>query len=224
MRWDFPTVMVALVAVCGVLWLLDVVWWAPARRKHSTPSIDENGQEVLNEPAMPKVVEYARSFFPVFLFVLILRSFIVEPFRIPSGSMMPTLLDGDFILVNKYEYGIRLPVLDTKVIDVGVPERGDVVVFRYPVDPAIPFIKRIVGLPGDVVEYRNKTLYLNGNVVEQTKVKTYLGTGSGSDATGSIHLREALPGAEHDILIDPRSPRRLPAVESSQGALLRVGR
>ncbi len=210
MRWDFPTVMVALVAVCGVLWLLDVLWWAPARRNNSTPSTDENGQEVLHEPPMPKVVEYARSFFPVFLFVLVLRSFIVEPFRIPSGSMMPTLLDGDFILVNKYDYGIRLPVIDTKVVAIGVPNRGDVVVFRYPVDPAIPFIKRIVGLPGDVVDYRNKTLYINGKVVEQTKLATYLGVGSGSDATGSIHLREALPAAEHDILIDPRSPRRLP--------------
>ena len=114
--------------------------------------------------------------------------------------MMPTLLDGDFILVNKYDYGIRLPVLDTKIIDIGTPKRGDVVVFRYPVDPAIPFIKRIVGLPGDTVEYRNKTLYLNGQEVVQTKLNTYLGTGSGSDATGSIHLREALPDADRSVL------------------------
>jgi signal peptidase I len=204
MRWDFPAIMVALVFICGVIWLMDELFLAPGRRRAATVGVDEEGNEIRVEAEMPKAVEYARSFFPVFLIVLLLRSFAVEPFRIPSGSMMPTLQDGDFILVHKYQYGLRLPVLDTKVVDLGSPERGDVVVFRYPVDPAIPFIKRIVGLPGDTIEYRNKTLFLNGKEVEQTKISTYLGAGSGSDATGSIHYLESLPGRPHDILVNPR--------------------
>ena len=97
----------------------------------------------------PMLVEYARSFFPVVLIVLVLRSFLVEPFRIPSGSMMPTLLVGDFILVNKFAYGVRLPVLNTKIIDYGAPQRGDIVVFRFPKDPTVDYIKRVIGLPGD---------------------------------------------------------------------------
>ena len=154
MRFDFPTLMVALVAITGVIWLLDVVLFAPRRESGGAAQSDaEDGhEEVLPQtPDVPKVVEYARSFFPVFLIVLVLRSFLYEPFRIPSGSMMPTLLIGDFILVNKYTYGIRLPVSEQKIISIGTPERGDVVVFRYPEDPSIPFIKRVVGLPGDQI-------------------------------------------------------------------------
>ncbi len=97
----------------------------------------------------PWYVEYSKSFFPVILAVLLLRSFLVEPFRIPSGSMMPTLLVGDFILVNKYTYGLRLPVINKKIVDINTPQRGDVVVFRYPKDPSIDYIKRLVALPGD---------------------------------------------------------------------------
>jgi signal peptidase I len=112
------------------------------------------------------LVEYSRSFFPVLLFVLVIRSFIFEPFRIPSGSMMPTLLQGDFIFVKKYTYGLRLPVTDTKFIETGEPERGDVIVFRLPSDPSINYIKRVVGLPGDTVNYQRHTLTINGEVVE----------------------------------------------------------
>jgi signal peptidase I len=201
MRWDFPTIMVALVFVCGAIWLLDVFWLAPSRRKAAVSAQDGSG--ALVEPEMPKSVEYARSFLPVFLIVLILRSFVVEPFRIPSGSMMPTLLVGDFILVNKFNYGIRLPVLDTKIIDIGVPDRGDVVVFRYPVNPAIPFIKRIVGLPGDRLEYRDKTLYVNGEAMAQTDLGRYVGEGSGTPFTGAQHRKENLTGAPHEILLVP---------------------
>ena len=113
------------------------------------------------------IVEYAISFFPVLLFVLVLRSFLVEPFQIPTGSMIPTLKVGDFILVNKYAYGIRLPVVGTKILDVGDPERGDSMVFIPPHEEEY-FIKRVIGLPGDRVRYQNKTLYING--VEQTQV------------------------------------------------------
>ena len=116
---------------------------------------------------LPWYVDFSRSFFPVILAVLILRSFIVEPFRIPSGSMEPTLFAGDFILVNKFSYGLRLPVLNTKVLDFGDPQRGDVVVFRYPEDPSVAFIKRIVGLPGDKLRYVDRQLYVNDEPVAQ---------------------------------------------------------
>jgi len=146
----------------------------------------------------------------VILAVLLLRSFLVEPFRIPSGSMMPTLLVGDFILVNKYAYGIRLPVLNTKVADLGSPERGDVVVFRFPKDPSIDYIKRVVGVPGDRVEYRNKTLYINGEQVAQIPAGSYIGSGSGLSMSGADVRREALGEVEHDILVVPNM-RGVPA-------------
>lgn len=204
MRFDFPTLLVALVALCGVIWLLDVWVLAPRRRLATQVHLDETGQAVQHEPPMPRVVEYARSFLPVFVVVLVLRSFLVEPFRIPSGSMMPTLLIGDYILVNKYDYGIRLPVLDTKIIDLGSPRRGDVVVFRYPRDPSTPFIKRVVGLPGDRIAYRDKALYVNGEVVPRTRVGSYVGSGGGSRFTGADEFRETLDGREHAILVTPR--------------------
>jgi signal peptidase I len=110
----------------------------------------------------PWWIEYPKSFFPVILIVFVLRSFLVEPFRIPSGSMIPTLLVGDFILVNKFTYGVRLPIVNKKVIELGNPQRGDVMVFRYPVDPSVDYIKRVVGLPGDRIDYANKRLSING--------------------------------------------------------------
>lgn len=207
MRWDFPTIMVALVFVCGVIWLLDVFWFAPRRRAAAVVTTGEDGVVTRREPEMSRTIEYARSFLPVFLIVLLLRSFMVEPFRIPSGSMMPTLLVGDFILVNKYNYGIRLPVLDTKIIEIGDPKRGDTVVFRYPVNPDIPFIKRVVGLPGDRIEYRDKTLFVNGEPMVQTPLGRYVGTGSGSHFTGATRLTEALVDAPHDILLTRRMTR-----------------
>lgn len=155
---SFPALMVLLVAVTGLIWLVDRLFWAPKRNKEE----DE-----------PVVVEYARSFFPIILLVLVIRSFIAEPFRIPSSSMLPTLHIGDFILVNKFSYGIRLPVLHTKLFDTGEPERGDVLVFRYPKKPEdqdkpdIDYIKRVVGLPGDTVGYFDKIVYINGEPVGQ---------------------------------------------------------
>ena len=136
------------------------------------------------------------------LIVLLLRSFVVEPFRIPSGSMMPTLLVGDFILVNKFAYGIRLPVLDTKIIEVSKPERGDVVVFRYPENPSIDYIKRVVGLPGDRIGYYNKQLFINDIPVPQTGWETYVGEGAGSAMTGAKVRVEKLGQVTHKILID----------------------
>ncbi len=149
----------------------------------------------------PFLVETAHSFFPILLIVLILRSFIAEPFRIPSGSMMPTLLIGDFILVNKFTYGIRLPVLYTKLIDINEPERGDVVVFRFPKNPEVDYIKRLVGIPGDRVAYYDKKVYINGKLARQVLLGQYHGVGQGTNMSGASHITENLAGKEHDILI-----------------------
>lgn len=164
----------------------------------------KDGEE--SAPKEPLMVDYARSFFPIFLFVLLLRAFVVEPFRIPSGSMMPTLLVGDFILVNKYAYGLRAPVTKNKLVDVGEPARGDVVVFRYPSDPKLDYIKRLVGLPGDRIAYRNKVLYVNGKPMAQSKVGIYEAVGSGARMRGTWELKEDLEGIRHSILINPRVP------------------
>src|SRR6059058_648325 len=146
-RLDFSAVLLAITALTGLVWALDAALLAPRR----TAAARAAGREPMLT-SEPGTVDYARSFFPVALVVLLLRSFVFEPFRIPSDSMMPTLLDGDFIIVNKYAYGLRLPVINRKILDIGEPERGDVVVFRWPVDPSTNFIKRLVGLPGDYDE------------------------------------------------------------------------
>lgn len=154
----------------------------------------------------PLLVEYARSFFPVVLIVLILRSFLFEPFRIPSGSMMPTLLIGDFILVNKFSYGVRLPVLNNKILEVGEPARGDIVVFRYPKQPSVDYIKRVIGVPGDRIAYFDKKLYVNGQLAPQVPLGSYVGVGQGSNMSGSEILEEDLGDVRHDILVRDGAP------------------
>ena len=201
LRYDFATIMVLLVFACGLIWIFDVL--VLARRRRATANGGESpGEGVLPEARLPsRIVEYARSFFPVFLIVLLLRSFLIEPFRIPSGSMMPTLLIGDFILVNKFTYGMRLPVMDYKVIPVDSPKRGDVVVFRYPEDPSTPFIKRVVGLPGDRIGYHDKVLYVNDLPAEQEDLGRYTGTGPGRNMSGASHRTERIGDCAHDILV-----------------------
>jgi len=206
MNLDFPAILVLLTAITGIIWGLDSLLTFFKHRSH--PSSDEAVGELADNGPLSYLAEFARSFFPVFLIVLVLRSFLIEPFRIPSNSMMPTLLTGDFILVNKFSYGIRLPVLDKKVIEIGTPQRGDVVVFRAPPDPATPYIKRIIGLPGDEIIYQNKAVYINRVQASQEVLGIYTGIQSGSGMTGATLLREALPGAPHQILIEPQVPRR----------------
>lgn len=153
-------------------------------------------------PAEPFLVETARSFFPILLIVLLIRSFIAEPFRIPSGSMMPTLLVGDFILVNKFTYGIKLPITPhTNIIALNKPQRGDIVVFRFPNNPQVDYIKRVVGLPGDRVGYHNKQLIINGKPVKQVALGSYRGVGQGKNMTGAAHFVEQLAGVDHGILV-----------------------
>jgi signal peptidase I len=169
MNIDFAAVLVVLTVVTGAIWLLDILMLAP-RRARGVSTLGGAGQAQAVAARLPWYVDLSKSFFPVILAVLVLRSFIVEPFRIPSESMLPTLFKGDFILVSKFAYGLRLPVLNTKLAGNGQPERGDVVVFRYPREPAVAYIKRVVGLPGDRLEYRGKRLFINGQPAPLTSL------------------------------------------------------
>ena len=157
----------------------------------------------------PKVVQWSIEFFPVLLLVLVFRGFIFEPFRVPSNSMMPTLLTGDFILVNKFDYGLRLPILNSKIIDFSKPEKGDVIVFRYPNYEhsagysGVDFIKRVVALPGDTISYEKDQLTVNGKTVDYRKIGAYQGVDSGKAMSGYRHVRELIDQANYDILLHP---------------------
>ncbi|MNF74196.1 Signal peptidase I [compost metagenome] len=213
MSINFPLLLVIAVAVCGVLALVDLVLLAPRRRSAIATyegQVGEPDPDVLDRlNKEPLLVEYGKSFFPVLAIVLVLRSFLVEPFQIPSGSMKPTLEVGDFILVNKFAYGIRLPVLDNKVIEVGDPQRGDVMVFRYPSDPNINYIKRVIGLPGDRIAYSSgKHLTINGQPVAEKLLGEEPGT------LGSAMLyEEKLGEAEHLIRKEMKRYRMEPGRE-----------
>ena len=185
---NFALFLLILLVVTGAIWALDVAFL----RKRRSASAKQ-----------PWWVEYSISFFPVILIVFLLRSFLVEPFKIPSSSMVPTLLVGDFILVNKYFYGIRLPVANRKLIEIGRPERGDVMVFRYPEDPSLDYIKRVIGVPGDRIEYRNKRLSVNGAPVPLRQVEDYL---SRERMQFSRRFIETVNGTDHEILLDEDAP------------------
>ncbi len=188
---DFSFILVAAALVTGVVWGVYAFAIQPQRLKGRAA-----GEAA---PAEPVLVEYARSFFPIILIVLVVRSFIFEPFRIPSDSMMPTLLDGDFIFVSKYSYGLKLPVVNTKVVPVGDPERGDVVVFRLPSDPSVNYIKRLVGLPGDRISVRNDQLFING---ERIPVE-FNGTYEKDDYFGAQLGLERLGDVTHTVMYIP---------------------
>ena len=197
---DFSFYLFVAVVFTGVVWLLDNWVLAPRRSQVVHESIETHqGVEVSRKGKEPVIVEYSKSFFPVLLIVFLLRGFIVEPFRIPSGSMLPSLYIGDFILVNKFAYGVKVPILNKKIIDLGSPERGDVVVFRYPQDPNLDYIKRVIGLPGDHISYFNKVLYVNGKPVSRRFVGQYKGPGQ----TFANEYIEDLSDAEHSILLLP---------------------
>jgi signal peptidase I len=164
--FDFSFVLVVATVLTGLIWAADVWLFRPKRVAAGDTGSKSAAAHAAAEPVL---VEYARSFFPIILIVLVIRSFLFEPFRIPSDSMMPTLLDGDFIFVNKFTYGLRLPVANTRIVPVGSPQRGDVVVFRLPSDPSTNYIKRLVGLPGDHIVVREKRVYVNG-VLQQVKL------------------------------------------------------
>jgi len=170
----FETLLFSLVCLCAV-----VVFVC----RFVFPSVAKRDQE-------PWYLDYARSFLPVLLLVFLIRGFVAEPFKIPSGSMLPTLEIGDFILVNKYKYGLRLPIIHTKVLEMNDPERGDVVVFRYPPEPTKNYVKRLIGLPGDTIVYRNQALFVNGNAIPVTTMDDYIQEG---ESESQFRFEQVLP-------------------------------
>lgn len=178
---NFAAWLLGLSVISGTIALLDMIFWAKKRSANQKPN---------------RIIEYARSFFPIFFVVLLLRSFLIEPFRIPSGSLEPTLQVGDFLAVNKFIYGIRLPVWEKKIISIQEPKRGEIIIFRWPPNPSFDFIKRVVGVPGDTIAYRHKVLYINGKEAKQTFVRYTTDESSGNPVA---QYQENLDGTEHAI-------------------------
>ncbi|MEN7343566.1 MAG: signal peptidase I [Pseudomonadota bacterium] len=178
---NLPLVFVMLTAITGIVVALEKYVWRAKR---------------LEGEKLPVYVDYSQAFFPILAIILVLRSFVFEPYRIPSESMVPTLLIGDFVLVSKYSYGLRLPVTNTLIKETGWPERGDVVVFRKPGEPNVNFIKRVVGLPGDVVSYRDHVLTVNGEPVMQAPAGRFVNEKNAGDV-----FLETMSGDDHRILI-----------------------
>lgn len=217
----FAIFLVAMTAITGIIWLIDALLFAPKRKEIALNErrailgdnsiVELSGDEA--DPKLPALVDNAKQFFPIFALVMVFRSFLYEPFQIPSGSMMPTLLVGDFILVEKFSYGIKDPIFRSKIIETSEPERGDVVVFKFPDDPNVDFIKRVVGLPGDRVVYRNKQLYITKACVDQNpcpteKVIPQIYAGKSDYISRGAYLEEYTEGLgskQHSLFRNPRS-------------------
>ena len=199
---DFSLILVVATAVTGAIWGLDVLLLRPGRQRALAGG---SAPETVREPV---VVEYARSFFPVIFVVLLIRSFLFEPFRIPSDSMMPTLLDGDFIFVSKFAYGLKLPVTNTRFLPIGEPKRGDVIVFRKPSDPSMNYIKRLVGMPGDHIEVRGRQVFVNDKPMPVEMHGPYQGPRNIQAQADAQQGDELLGEVKHRILyINEREPR-----------------
>ena len=184
---SFPLFLLLLILLTGGIWLIDSLFFRKKR---------------LVGTAEPAIVDLAKSFFPIILLVFTLRSFLVEPFKIPSGSMMPTLLTGDYILVNKFTYGLRVPILNSTFIEINQPKRGDVFVFHYPPEPSVDYIKRVVGLPGDKIRYQDKRLTINGKFLDVQDVGDYAYVKPGLNMVTAKQYHEQLGNVTHDILIN----------------------
>ena len=221
---DFALIMFVALVGTGALWGLDRLFWMQKREQRAQALLAEGRtQEALQVRREPVLVEYSRAFFPVILIVFVIRSFIVEPFRIPSGSMMPNLFNGDFILVNKFSYGLRLPVINQKAIDAGNPRRGDVVVFRFPGDPSVNYIKRVIGASGDHVVYKEKRLYINGKPMEQFERRQYFPPYI-MDLSGELQrVTEEIDGRRHDILAGKRTNEGVAEFEVPAGHYFVMG-
>lgn len=202
---NFALLLVVLSAVSGFIYLLDILFWAKKREPDEQPG---------------KIIEYSRSFFPVFFLVLLLRSFLIEPFRIPSGSLEPTLLVGDFLAVNKFAYGIRLPVWEKKIIPIANPKTGEIAVFRWPPNPGYDYIKRVIGVPGDKISYRNKVLIINGQEAKQKFIEYTTDESSGKAVA---RYSENLNGVEHDIYVRPDVPASDFEIEVPPGYYFMMG-
>ncbi len=182
----FPIALVVATIFTGIIYGLDKIFWAKKRDKAAKK---------------PALIEFSHSFFMVFLIVFVIRSFIVQPYRVPTGSLEPTVLPNDFLLVTQYSYGLRLPITNTRFIKISEPKRGEITVFHFPLDPTVDYVKRIVGLPGDHIVYKNKTLYVNGIEAKQTYVGPAIDQ-YGGDIPVKLY-EEDLMGVKHPILINP---------------------
>ncbi len=223
---NFALILFVLTLVTGLIWFWDLLVLSKkrkvaaetalaeldARRAKLTAQglkVDETNREELKASLLkqPTWVEYTGSFFPVILLVFCLRSFLYEPFKIPTSSMLPTLLVGDLILVNKYTYGVRLPIVNKKIIEINEPKRGDVMVFKYPRDVSVDYIKRVVGLPGDKIIYKNKRLTINGQELAYKQLPDFLDE---ERLSYEDHFEESLLGVQHQILNDAQAPAYVP--------------
>lgn len=228
MDFDFALILVCIVSFCGLLWLLDIFLLKPQRtalaeqflakreaskgKKSAQAATGTNADDALQQELAeitqePLVIEYAKSFFPVLFLVLCLRSFLVEPFQIPTGSMIPTLGIGDFVLVNKYAYGVRLPVIGTKIMDVDDPKRGEIMVFIPPHEDKY-YIKRVIGLPGDTIRFEDNLLYVNGDLTEQEFIEDITIDTSLGDLPGKLYWEELGGYRHHTQIIDARLRQR----------------
>ena len=183
---DFAFILTLCVLITGIISLIDILFWARKRKK---------------DAKQPIIIEYSRSFFPVLLIVLLIRSFLIQPYRVPSGSLQPTVLPGDFIAVSQFAYGLRLPVLNYKIIKIGEPKRGDIALFRWPDNPSIVFIKRVVGIPGDHIVYRNRILRINGKIADQKLIGSTLDIEPDSVPVPVQDKIENLLGVKHHIFL-----------------------
>jgi signal peptidase I len=234
---SFPAILLVLTIVTGAMWLLDRYKFAPKRKLAAEAAVAQFDASSSHMDAADKVghidhlrqsttrmpwwLEYTAGFFTVILAVFVLRSFIAEPFRIPSASMMPTLQNGDLILVNKFTWGLRMPVYNTKLVDVSLPQRGDVIVFRFPPNESQDYIKRVVALPGDVVEYNNKVLSINGKVLNTQTMPDVLdetGEASGDKMSYVKQVSESLlraDGSSYKHLLF-NTPGRSPTISGAR--------
>ncbi|RVU30814.1 signal peptidase I [Neptunomonas marina] len=223
MNFDFALVLVAGTFITGIAWLVDKVLFEKARNARVSAAEAAAGGDLPTDAKeavaqIPWWADFSRSMFPVLAVVLVVRSFLIEPFQIPSGSMLPTLKIGDFILVNKFHYGLRVPVLNSKFVEMNEPERGDVVVFKFPQNPSINFIKRVVGLPGDVIRYQNKTLYVNG----EAQSKELLAKLPPRNPQ-QLLFNESLGEVQHEIYNDVQAPNRVGQWTVPEGKYFVVG-
>lgn len=201
MNFNFELILFYAVVISGVITLFDSLFLAKKRKFAHQASI-QGGQDI----KLPIIIDYARSFFPVLVIVFLLRSFLYEPFRIPSSSLEPTLLIGDFIVVNKFDYGIRLPVAHKKLFQMSEPQRGDIVVFRWPPNPSLNFIKRIIGVPGDHIQYINKVLFVNGQEIKQDTGVPATRKDEKGETVDVVLKQEDLLGIKHAIYQNPSQP------------------
>ena len=191
---NFLTILTLVVFITGIVWFYERYYLRPKYKK-------QNGNQDVKITPLPAILEFFRSLFPVLLAVLFIRAFIIQPWRVPTGSLEPTIEPGDFIFVSQFSYGLRLPVTNTKILNIGEPKVGDIAVFRWPPNPDIDYIKRVIGAPGDRVKYVDKVLYINGKRMSQTFISHDSADVEPSGDISSYLKQEDLMGVKHNILI-----------------------